>query len=228
MLAKAGRSLEQLLGADKAGRAVVLPKDENDTEGWKTFRSKLGVPESADGYKLPLPEGDDGGFAKTAAGWFHEANIPQGSAEKIAAKWNGFITEQIKAAEVAEQQKSEKQLNDLRVEWAHEFDTKSEMARRGFREVGKLSGLDESDLTKIESSLGTAKMLKMFAQIGQYTAEGGFKGGDGGGGFGLNPSKAQDQINAFIADRAAGKINDHQWRTETEPKISELLKVITK
>ena len=47
------QNLEKLIGAEKAGRSVVLPKDENDVEGNKAFRAKLGVPEKVDGYAIP-------------------------------------------------------------------------------------------------------------------------------------------------------------------------------
>lgn len=228
MLAKAGRSLEQLFGADKAGRAVILPKDEKDEEGLKAFRSKIGVPESIDGYKLPIPEGDDGSFAKVAAGWFHKNNVPASAAEAMAKEWNDYLGSQIKAADEAEKQKTAQELDALKIEWAHEFDTRSETAKRGFREVGQKAGLSEEDLKRLESSLGTAKMLKTFEQIGRYVSEAAFAGGNGkGGGFGNNPQQAQDRVNAIIQDRASGKINDHQWRTESQPEIDRLLQIIT-
>ena len=34
-------NMEKLLGADRAGRTVVLPKDANDAEGLKAFRAKM-------------------------------------------------------------------------------------------------------------------------------------------------------------------------------------------
>ncbi|MET0659134.1 MAG: hypothetical protein ABW110_13365, partial [Steroidobacteraceae bacterium] len=58
-----GINAEKLIGLDRAGRTVVLPKDEADVEGRKAYYAKIGVPESADKYELPLPEGDDGSFS---------------------------------------------------------------------------------------------------------------------------------------------------------------------
>ena len=85
-------NLEKLLGADKAGRGVVLPKDDAGADEWGQFWNRLGRPEAADQYNIPLPDGDDGGFAKQAATWFHEAGLTQRQAEGLAGKWNEFAT----------------------------------------------------------------------------------------------------------------------------------------
>ena len=91
------RELEKFIGAPK-DQLLRLPKDDTDTEGWDAVWNRLGRPASAAEYKLPLPEGDSGEFAKVASTWFHEAGIPQKAAERLAAKWNeytgqnGFLT----------------------------------------------------------------------------------------------------------------------------------------
>ena len=52
-LAKSYLSLEKMMGQDK----IVMPKDDNDIEGWNSMYSRLGVPETSDGYGLVQPEG---------------------------------------------------------------------------------------------------------------------------------------------------------------------------
>lgn len=231
MAAKAAWSLERLLGADKAGRTVVLPKDDADVEGVKAFRAKLGVPESAEGYKLPLPEGvTDDTFAKTAAKWFHETGIPAKAAEGIVGKWNEFVATEMRAAEEAEKADSQAKLEALKSEWGHSFDERSELGRRGLRAIGEQAGLDDNDLKKLESSLGTDKMLKMFWKLGDATKEAGFAGGNGAGQFSTSKDAAQEQINEITAKRMSGEINDHQWRTEydgPDGKMTKLMKIIT-
>ena len=65
-------NLEKYLGADKAGRGLVLPKDDAATDEWGQVYDRLGRPKSPDEYKLPVPDGDTGEFAKMAAGEFHK------------------------------------------------------------------------------------------------------------------------------------------------------------
>src|SRR5690606_12217572 len=50
------RQLERLLGADKAGRGLVLPKGPEDVEGWRAVHARLGCPEAPEAYELDLPE----------------------------------------------------------------------------------------------------------------------------------------------------------------------------
>lgn len=217
-------SLERLMGADKAGRTVMLPKDENDADGWKALSAKLGVPDSPDGYKLPMPEGADEGFAKTAAKWFHEAGVPPRQAGKIAEAWNAWVGEQVKAGEATERAESEKQMQGLEKEWGGEFGAKRELAQRGYREFAKQFGLDDkAALERAESVLGAANLTKFFAGLGQLNAESVFAGSDGKGGFsGVSKQDALTQLRQITADRAAGKINDHAWRTEYAPKLEKL------
>ena len=74
-------NLEKLFGADKAGRTIVIPKDENDQEGLKAFRAKIGVPEAPEAYEL-----GDTNFAKAASSWFLETGVPKSAAQALAKK----------------------------------------------------------------------------------------------------------------------------------------------
>jgi len=225
---KAYKNLETLFGADKAGRAVLLPKDENDAEGWKTLASKLGVPEKPDDYKLPLPEGADDGFAKTAAQWFHEAGIPPRMANKVAEHWNNWVAEQVKAGEASDRAQSEQQMAALEKEWGPQFPAKRELAQRGFAAFAKQFGLDDkAALDRAESVLGAANLTRLFSGLGSLNAESGFAGSDGNGTFGMSRMTAQKEVDQIVADRTAGKINDYQWRTQYGPRMEQLAKVLT-
>lgn len=221
---KAHWGLERLMGADKAGRTVLLPKDENDADGWKALASKIGVPDSPDGYKLPMPEGADEGFAKMASKWFHEAGVPPRAANRIAEAWNTWVGEQVKAGEAADRAESEKQMTALEQELGAEFGVKRELAQRGYREFAKQFGLDDkAALERAESVLGAANLTKFFAGLGQLNAESAFAGADGKGGFaGTTKQAALDQIREIQSKRIKGEINDHAWRTEYEPKLQKL------
>jgi len=49
---KSYRHLEEFLGAEKSGRGIVLPKSEDDAEGYARLYQALGRPESAGDYGL--------------------------------------------------------------------------------------------------------------------------------------------------------------------------------
>jgi len=224
---KSYHNLEQLMGADKAGRTVMLPKDDNDTDGWSALSKRLGVPDSADGYKLPMPDGVDDGFAKTAATWFQKAGVPPRAANQIAEAWNGWVAEQVKAGEAADRVESEKQMTALEKEWGNKFVENRELAQRGYREFAKQFGLDDkAALDRAESVLGAANLTKFFAGLGALNSESSFAGSDGKGGFSTTPAEAQKQVDAIRARRIAGEINDYQWRTEYGPQVQKLGEII--
>lgn len=201
-------NLEKLVGADRAGRTVVLPKDDNDAEGLKAFRAKLGVPESADGYQVPEAFKDDpliGGFAQQA----HALGISAKQFDAVLAWATGAADEQQKAAEAAAKADSEKQLNELRTKWGNDFDKNSEFARRFLRS----SGVSDEQMQAIEGAIGTRAMLELFHGWGAKTSEAGFGGGaEGGGGSGFTTrASVQKQVNELRAARIANQISEKEF-----------------
>lgn len=224
---KAHWGLERLFGADKAGRTVMLPKDDNDAAGWAELSKKMGVPDTADGYKLPLPEGVDDGFAKAAAQAFHKNGIPPRAANAMAEWWNGWVAEQVKAGEAADRAESERQMQGLQKEWGKDYDANVELAQRGYRQFAERFGLtDTAKLERLESVIGAANLQRFFSGIGRLAGEDSFAGSDKPGGFGVSVADAQKRINEITADRAAGKISDLQWRKEAMPEMERLGRVI--
>lgn len=191
-------NLEKLLGADKAGRAIVPPKDDASPEDFAAFYNKLGRPETADGYKLPVPDGDSGDFAKTASTWFHEAGLNSKQAEVLAGKWNEFQSTIADQQQEEMAQKAEIDIQDLKKTWGDKFEANSELARRAIRE----SGLTSEEGQAIERAIGVKKAAEVFATLGKQFAEAPMKGGEGdvGGKFGFTPADAKAKISMLQKD----------------------------
>jgi hypothetical protein len=216
-------NLEKLFGADKAGRTVVLPKDDKDAEGIKSFRAKLGVPETPDAYELPLPEGDKGEFAKTAASWFHAQGVPKTAAQAIAKQWNDHIAGLVKAEQEAAQAESEGQLAKLKSEWGGDFDKNTEFAKRFLR----ASGWDDAKVALYEQTFGTAQMLKDFHTFGSKFQEKPLAGGEGGGGsFTMTKQVAQAKLDEIRTARLAGTITDVQWKNGKQAEFEQLAQIV--
>lgn len=186
------RNLEKLhgVGPDKLLR---LPDKDDDAEGWGKVWDRLGRPAKPEDYKLPTPDGDGGEFAKTAAGWFHEAGVPARQAGKLAEKWNAWQGEQMQAAQQRAEQQAQADIEALKKEWAQGFDTQIALGRRAQREFG----VDEGTLTKIEGAMGTGAMLKFFATLGSKLAEAPLIGAEPGSAtppFKLTPEGARAKI----------------------------------
>lgn len=204
---------EKLLGAP-ADQIIRLPKAD-DAQAWEGVWAKLGRPEKPEGYELPVPEGDDGEFAKLASQWFHAAGVPKAAAQAIAKAANEHAAAQMKTQKEALEREANQQLEALKTEWGAEFDKRAEFAKRGLAAYGKKAGLDDNDLGVLEHAIGTAKMIRLFAALGETTAEHDF-GGGGEGGVGLTPQAAKQKLDEIRQQRIEGKISERDYLKEVE------------
>lgn len=205
---------EKLIGAPP-DQIIRLPKAE-DKDAWNGVWNRLGRPEKPEGYELPLPAGDDGAFSKKASEWFHAAGVPKTAAQTIAQQWNDYVAGLVQQDEAAARTKSEQDLAALKTEWGQEFDAKSEFGRRGLSAYGTKAGLTQDDLQSLERVLGTAKMLKLFHEVGQTTAEHGFAPGNTGS-VSLSPMQARSKLNDLQKQRAEGKVTDREYWEQRQP-----------
>ncbi|CAM4093049.1 Phage protein [Bordetella tumbae] len=150
-------------GFKDAGEAV---KALQDLEG------KTTVPESADAYKLPVPDGQDGAFVTEAAKWMHEAGVPIAQAQALATKWNEYQASQAQAADLARQQQGEADVAALRKEWGGQYDANVELGKRAVRTFAGEGGDAEQLIGKIEGAIGAAETLRLFQRIGKSMGEG--------------------------------------------------------
>ena len=193
-LANSYRNLEKLVGSEK----VPLPKGADDKDGWNRVYDALGRPKSAEEYKLPVPDGDPGTFAKAASGKFHELGISQQQAEGLANWWNETQQGQMAQQQQQSAQKVEADISALRGEWGQAWDENINLGSRAAKEFG----LDQNKLTAIENALGTGEMLKFMARIGRGLTEHNFEGGNSTQSFGMTPEAARSRISALQADPA--------------------------
>ena len=193
------RNLEKLMGADRAGNTVILPKPDASPDEIGKFFDRLGRPADAAGYKIEVPQGGDPEFAKTAGSWFHELGLSQKQGEALAAKWNEYAT----GLQTNAQTQSQQQIKDdefaLKQEWGAAFQqnlTTAQAAARGL-------GMDEATINKLEASLGYKGTMDLFHQIGSKIGESEFVSGDKTEKFGaaLTPGQAQAQIRDLMADK---------------------------
>lgn len=140
----------------------------DDKEGWATVYAKMGRPESADGYELPVPEGDAGEFAKTTSQWMHEAGLSKQQAQALATHWNEHQAAQAEAQKAALAQQVEKDMTAMKQAWGADFDANSAIVRTAvntFAPPEFIEMLDKSGL--INSPVIANMFLKIGAAIGE-------------------------------------------------------------
>lgn len=197
------RELERLLGADRAGRTVTLPKDDAPAEEWAKFHDRMGRPPSPDGYKLAVPDGMPADFAKSAAGKFHELGLSARQAESLSSWWNSTVAGQAQAQDAASQTALEAEHKVLEKDWGTGPDAQArrELARRAAVHLG----LDAAAIDGIERTAGYSKTMKALAKVGDMLREAGIEGAGEVGSFGTTPEGARAKRAQLMADQ--------DWRT---------------
>ena len=198
-------NLERLIGLDRAGRTLVLPREDAAPEELQAFRSRLGVPESPEGYQLPVPEGAPEDFAHTAAQWMHEAGVPAKSAEQLVTRWNAHLDAAQRAGEQHHQVESAAQLDALKGEWGSNFEVNAEHARRAaLHFLPAPEGTERLRMmAQVERAMGTGNFMRFMAKVGRGLGEHQMvQSGESGGHGALAPGEARARIAELRADRA--------------------------
>lgn len=156
---------------------MKLPGKDATPEQWAEFYKAVGAPDTPEAYQLPVPEGQDGEFAKTAATWFKDAGLLPQQAQALASKWNEFTSAQAAAAEAAEQQRiaqldtrNKAEEATLKTEWGQQHDANMELARRAVRQFIPTDKAGDV-IAALEDRLGYAETIKLMHAIGKGLGE---------------------------------------------------------
>lgn len=203
-------NLEKLIGVPQ-DRIVKLPGDDKP-EAWNEVYTRLGRPENADGYKIPVPEGGNPEFAKTAAAWFHEAGLGQKQAEKLAGKWNEYMGQQAQAQQDALAAAGTEQAGKLKTEWGASHDANIAIAQK----AAKAFGFNEQAIDALQQAMGYDGVMKMLHSIGSKIGEDNFVGGGGApSGGASSPDAAKAEIALLRKD---GDFTQRLLRGDAEAK----------
>ena len=190
-------NLEKTVGGP-ADRLLRLPGDDKP-ESWNPIYDRLGRPKTPEEYQLPLPEGDNGEFAKTASQWFHEQGVSKKAAQAIAAKWNDFAKQSVEKNTVEYQNKVKAEGEALKGEWKTDYDKNIALAQQ----AGQKLGFTKELVDHLESKLGFAGTIKFIHGLGAKMGEHGFHvSGTPGTGttFGTSVEAAKAEITALRSD----------------------------
>lgn len=140
----------------------------DDKDGWNAVYAKLGRPDTAEGYELPVPEGDTGEFAKTSSAWMHEAGLNKSQAQALAGKWNEHVAAQNAAQQAAIQKQSETDMASVKQSWGADYDKNASVVSRAvnaFAPPEFIEMLDKSGL------INSPVIANMFLKIGSAISE---------------------------------------------------------
>jgi len=193
-LAKSWVNVQKLVGKDK----IPVPSSPEDAEAWNTVYSRLGKPETIDGYvlktddipkELPIDENFLKDFKDTA----FKLNLLPNQVEGLFNWWMGVekgILEEMSAQDETERQTAEA---ELRKSWGKAYDQNVRLANSM---VTKFGGEDKD---KILSKYGNdLMMIRFLADIGKAFSEDGIIGEVPQ--LTLTPAEAEAEIGKIMGD----------------------------
>lgn len=183
-------NMEKLLGGEK----LPMPKGPDDKEGWERVYKATGRPETPDGYKLPVPQGQSPDFAKAASAKFHELGISARQGEALASWFNGVSGAQTFAEREKAETRFTEEIEQVRKEWGQMYDINREMAMR----AAKQCGFTVEEREKIVNNFGAKRALTLFAKIGERLGEDRVDGVPQGM---LTSTGAQARLDQLMKDR---------------------------
>lgn len=191
------RNLEKFAGGSK--NLLEMPGADADQAALDAFYNKLGRPESADKYDLKVPDGADADLANWFKQTAHQSGLSAKQAASLFDAWNEMSASRMQAMEQAAQESSEAEINALKKEWGQGYEAQIDSGKRAVAALG----YNAEQLNALESKMGTAEMLKLFAAVGSKMGEDTFADGNRSGNttFGLTPAAAKQQIADLKMDK---------------------------
>lgn len=194
------KQLESFMGADKAGRGLVMPKGEDDVDGYNTLYSALGRPETATDYGLEaLYDGLEannellGNFSQL----MHKSGLSTNQAKTLATAYRDM--------EVAAAQAEQARIQQEYAVAAKEVPpVTQELARRAMRHLGLSPDQHLSVAQSIEKALGPKQALEIMAKFGELLGEDNSPADNlienKQTGFNMSPQSATNRINSLMRD----------------------------
>lgn len=221
-LASSYRNLEKFVGADKAGRGVVIPGPEADADTMNEFYGKLGRPSDPSKYNIAIPEGQQpDAFTDWARSTFHEAGLTDKQASLLSEKYNDYMGRMIgnmqqQSADQADQAKAA-----LRKEWGAAYDQK-------FAAIDKTAealGFSDQQLDGLRSAMGPVEALKFVDKLATKLGED-VMDGTSESLSQFTPAAAQEELSKLMTDKdfTEAWINkghpSHQWAVEKKAALA--------
>jgi hypothetical protein len=224
---KSYHEVEKHLGIPRE-QLVRMPKDAADTEGWKAFNAKIGVPEKADGYdfsKIKFSDGSDldDSFVNTMRESVHARGIPAAKAQELVSDFVKFM-EGAEQQEIATRQAAIAEGRaKLDASWGANKEANKFIATQA---VTKL-GLPEDFIQTIENTVGYEPTMQSLLKLGQMMGEDKFvASGDGVTKGLLTREQAQAKLDELKRDAGwSAKVSAGDFKANEE--FNSLVKIIS-
>lgn len=212
------RHLERLVGGDR----LNLPGTDAGPEAWAPIWDRLGRPQDADGYDLPVPDGD--AYDAELAGWYRETAHRLGLTRTQARDLHDAFLARLpaagaplSAAAAPAPLPDTDPVGDLQALWGRQYDANMQSARRAY---AALLG-DAAPFHDIADALGETALMQLLAKAGRLLAEDSITARAGAGAGPRNPAEALQEIAKL--QRQAQADSTHPYLNKTHPEHQSLV-----
>lgn len=212
---KSYREAEKHIGAPP-DQLLRIPKDANDKENWGKIWSKLGVPADAKDYDFSGAKFTDGAeldanVANALRTLASEQHLPKDAAAAVAKAVVKLI-EEAEGSDTADYNtKLDVEKGTLRTNWGSNAAAYKVIAENAAQKLG----VTADEIGALEKTIGYARVMDMFRNIGQRIGEDQFINGGGGPGIVMTLQQAE----ATLTSRQ----NDSAWVTKLNSGDSSAL-----
>jgi len=220
------RNLEKLTGVPP-DRLLKLPTEKDGPDAYKPIFQKLGMPETADKYVVPVPEGDKGDFAKVARDWFHGANMTQSQVTKLAEQWNTHQATQAKMQQEAIETRNMTDVTELKKSWGTDYDSNAQLVDR----AAEAFDIDQTMLDALKQVAGPRKAMEFLYKVGKKLGvEDSTVPGMGSRdtSTSMTPEMAKAEMDRLKSDKTFAQLfvsKDAQQRMDARNRMSRLAQV---
>src|ERR1700675_2486732 len=198
---KSYREAEKHIGAPP-DQILRMPKDATEKKGWAKIYARLGVPDKPEGYDFKDVKFTDGAelnpdYQTAFRTLAQENHLSKDQALAVARS----VTKLMETAEATDtaayNQKLEVEKGTLRTNWGSNAAAYKVIAENAATKLG----VTAEEIQALEKSVGYARVMDMFRNIGQRIGEDKFVGNGGGGGNMLSREQAIAQLSSLENDQ---------------------------
>jgi len=225
-LVKVHETLERL---NSTGSKVALPSEHASDEEWAHFYQRLGRPESAEGYEIPLPEEIEkaGVLSKESLGAFrevaHKAGLTPKQASAIADYYFKEAQEGLAGVAQSQEQEMAAVVQDLEKDFGPRGSPKWKreiaLAEHGARALG----IDNETLKATPSLANNPVFIRAMRKVAAMAGEPKAAGAGGEGGIGAGASSRLQQI--LKDPRHPYHIAEHPAHKSAIAEVQELFRM---
>lgn len=221
---------KKMVGADK----VALLNEQSTDEERNEHYTKLGRPESAEGYelgKVQMPEGvpkDEKFIAKMGQVLF-DAGVSKTASDIILKGYSEYSTEFLKSMDTEDKLGNAEANKQLHTVWGSAYDTKMASANVAIEALARPIDNDFAETLKKEIPYDVCA-AQMLTKIGEMISEDkGLEGTPAQEGF--TPGDARAKANEimkdpyYVTDRPKDKPANKQYHDELVEKVKKLLEI---